>query len=230
MPFNELQRRDSWPPTILRIRDEDKDTFESEIDANPFSFFLTSPDDIEDLDFLDDEDLSAGIETSSSKPSVREVSPSSLQRIPLPKDEEESGHSFMPLTLRDFAIKHTTYSSGRKSRVGNHKDLGLGITFPEYAAMRGRPRVRLTSSIATRGRGRARSWSARRAQSWREPSPDIFTINEEREHEEHERDMEKLRGGSPKIVITPASSDDDEPARKNVDLSPKPKKRVHWAV
>ncbi|KAF4635312.1 hypothetical protein G7Y89_g2777 [Cudoniella acicularis] len=225
MPFNELHRRDSWPPTILRIRDQNStETFNiSAIDENPFAFFLSSPDDIED--FLDDEDLSAGIETSVPKPVVREVSPSSLQRIPLPDDKAHSFGLEMPMTLKDFSIRHT---SGRKSRAGDYKEagVGLGISMPENAALRGRPRVKLSSERAGRGRGRARSLSARRTQSWREPSPDIWSIEEEKESDEENTQM--VRNSGVKIVITPASSDDEAPIKASP--SPKPKKRVHWAI
>jgi hypothetical protein len=121
MPFNELQRRDSWPPTVLRLHDATaEDT--KDIDEDPFSFFLTSPDDV-DLD--DDEDLSAGIESSSKPTPVRSISPSEIQKhsppspSPLPfidsdEDEEYDYGLSMPLSLKDFTARHT--NDGRKSR------------------------------------------------------------------------------------------------------------------
>lgn len=246
MPFNELQRRDSWPPTVLRLHDEDHaDEFDdvSDIDENPFSFFLTSPEDLDDAE----EDLSAGIETSSSsfKPTIREVSPSSLQRVPLPdssSDEDDDSALEMPLTLKAFTLLHT---SGKKSRAGHYKSpgTGLGISIPENVALRGRSRVKLAPTRSGHGRGsgrtRARSLGSRRPQSWRLPSPDIWSIEEEKEDEaeaEAEREEttstaeKKTRSTQVPVIKVIEPSPVEEPAK---DLLPSPpkkkKKRVHWA-
>jgi hypothetical protein len=223
MPYNELQRRDSWPPTIIRLRDEEEENLDN-IDEDPISFFLTSPEDIDE--FLDDEDLSAGIETpDSSHTPVREVSPSTLQRIPLEADDDETFGLAMPMTLKDFTIKQT---SGRKSRAGTRSDeltgLGININIPEFSATRGRPKVRLTPSRSGKGRGQTRSLSARRPQSWREPSPDIWTIKEERESDD-EAKMEAVKAETPVSMSAPASTN----LGAMMTPSPKPKKRVHWA-
>jgi hypothetical protein len=223
MPFNEPQRahqrRDSWPPTIVRI----PESLES-IDENPISFFLTSPEDIDD--FLSDDELSAGIDPK--QPEIREISPSSLQRVPrLEEDEEEEFEA--PMTLQDFTEKH---NSGRQPRVGQRKDgvergLGLGITLPEHTALRGRARVKLIPEGRGRGRGRARTLSARRPQSWREPSPEIFSIKEEREDE-----GEVKVGGTEmgRSVSTPGTTSGGIlKASPSLSPSPGPKKRVHWA-
>jgi hypothetical protein len=229
MPFNELQRRDSWPPTIVRIRDEEPENAD-EIDENPFSFFLTSPEDIDE--FLDDEDLDAGIETpDSSKSPMREVSPSSLQRVPLADDDNED-YDFglaMPLSLKDFTLRHT---SGRKSRAGQRSDdglKGLGIAIPELSATRGRAQVRLTPSRSGRGRGQTRSLSARRPQSWSEPSPSIWSIKEERESDEEEVAMTGAKSESKEMGLS-ASAPATSYIQQKATQSPKPKKRVHWAV
>ncbi|KAK0121826.1 hypothetical protein ONS95_010108 [Cadophora gregata] len=241
MPIHELQRRDSWPPTVVRIRDDDTEA--DPIDEDPFSFFLTSPEDLDD--FLD-EDLSAGIETPDSSSPVREVSPSSLQRSPLPdEDSDDEDVTFglaMPLSLRDFTRKHSS-SNGRKSRAGQRTDdlKGLGIALPpnaEFSASRGRAKVRLTPPPRNgRGRGQTRSLSARRPQSWRLPSPDIYSIKEERESDE---EVNKGRvgeaGDQAKFVETPISA--SAPASTRIDqvmmgvdmAKKKPKKRVHWAL
>ncbi len=225
MPFNELQRRDSWPPTVLRIHDGDEEDTD-EIDEDPFSFFLTSPEDIDD--FLD-EDLSAGIETpDSSRSPVREVSPSALQRAPLEdSDDDADGDNFglaMPLSLKDFTRKH---SSGRKSRTGQRSDdlKGLGIVLPEFSASRGRAKVRLTPPArGPRGRGQTRSLSARRPQSWRLPSPDIYSITEERESDDEKKGEEKE---TPISASAPATTKIDQ---MMIQMPKKPKKRVHWAI
>lgn len=220
MPYNELQRRDSWPPTIIRLRDEEEENLDN-IDEDPISFFLTSPEDIDE--FLDDEDLSAGIETPDSHTPVREVSPSTLQRVPLEDDDDETFGLAMPMTLKDFTAKHT---SGRKSRAGTRKDelKGLGINIPEFTATRGRPKIRLTPSRSGRGRGQTRSLSARRPQSWREPSPDIWTIKEERESDDDVK-TESVKVQTPVSMSAPASTN----MGAMMTPSPKPKKRVHWA-
>lgn len=225
MPFNEPSRRDSWPPTILRIREEEAGDAEA-INENPFSFFLTTPEDMDDMD--DDEDLSAGIESRSSKsPQVREVSPSDIQRSPLPLEDEDEDDDVefgmaMPLSLKDFTRKHT--NDGRTFRAGKRaeEDLtGLGITIPT-SAVRGRASVQLTPSRTGRGRGRARSLSARRPRSWRAPSPDLGSIVEERESDEETKigflPVEKYSTSAPATsYITQA-------------VTPKPKKKVHWAL
>jgi hypothetical protein len=240
MPFNELQRRDSWPPTIVRIPPPSSSdlTFDpSVLDADPISFFLTAPEDIDD--FLSDEELSAGIETGSKAPVIREISPSSLQRVPRLDEEDEDEEEFeAPMTLKDFTAKH---NSGRTSRSGHYSEsekknggLGLGITLPEHAAMRGRARVKLIPEGRGRGRGRARTLSARRPQSWREPSPEIWRIEEEREDELNGNEKAKVVGGEAmgRSVSTPGSVGGGilkgSPAW-SASPSPGPKKRVHWA-
>ncbi|CZS93239.1 uncharacterized protein RAG0_03611 [Rhynchosporium agropyri] len=236
MPIHELQRRDSWPPTVVRLRDDEND--ENLIDDDPFSFFLTSPEDFDD--FLD-EDLTAGIETpDSARSPVREVSPSKLQRAPLldadSDDEDDRFGLAMPLSLKDFTRKHSS-SGGRQSRAGLRNDdlQGLGISLPlntEFSASRGRAQVRLTPpSRNGRGRGQTRSLSARRPQSWRLPSPDIYSIKEEKENDEDEKTGGEADGeaGTDMIISTsaPATVKIDE---MMMDVLKKPKKKVHWAV
>lgn len=247
MPFNELQRRDSWPPTIVRIparTSSNNDlTFDPTLlDEDPISFFLTAPEDIDD--FLSDEELSAGIESSAKAPVIREISPSRVQRVPRLdelEEEDEEEEFGVPLTLRDFTERS---SGGRTSRSGHYSEieserkqggLGLGITLPEHAAMRGRARVRLIPEGRGRGRGRARTLSARRPQSWREPSPEIWRIEEEREDEVDGTNKGKMLGGEAmgRSVSTPGSVGGGgilkgSPAW-SASPSPGPKKRVHWA-
>ncbi|KAG0647753.1 hypothetical protein D0Z07_6622 [Hyphodiscus hymeniophilus] len=226
MPFNELHRRDSWPPTIVRIRDEEaavEDT--SAIDENPFAFFLTSPEEIDEEDLVD---LSAGIETSSKSPQVREVSPSAIQRSrPLLEDEDDDEYEeveyglAMPLSLKEFSVKHNDGRKSRQEQRVENKLAGLGIAMPNFSAKRGRAAVKLTPSRSGRGRGQTRSLSARRPHAWRLPSPDIGTIKEERESDDGEDDLSVPK--QEKCVSAPPSP---EVTKKEVV---KPKKRVHWA-
>jgi len=223
MPFNELQRRDSWPPTIIRIRDDAAQAEEpSDIDENPFSFFLTSPDDI-DLD--DDEDLSAGIESSIKVPAVREISLSAIQRSPLPfedDEDEEIEYAFaMPVSLKEFQTRYTDGRTSRQEQRADHELAGLGIAIPDFAMKRGRATVKLTPSKNGRGRGQTRSLSARRPHSWRLPSPDIVSIKEERECDDGEEQG--------KVELKKEMSVSAPPSPEVAKEAAKPKKRVHWA-
>ncbi|TAQ85998.1 hypothetical protein B7494_g5657 [Chlorociboria aeruginascens] len=203
------KRRDSWPPTILHLREQEQvDHDLTDIDENPFSYFLTSQADLEALDSVDDdffvfnpEDLSAGIESSSSKAQeVREISPSSLQRLARESEEDEIVELFqemgMPISLSDFT---TRYQNPKNSPPGLStspdfdysnsppEGLGLGIIIPERTSSSfsssNRGRAPLRAQLPTgRGRGRkTRSLSARRSRSWREPIPELGSIAEERE-------------------------------------------------
>lgn len=236
--YNELHRRDSWPPTIVHLRSSDNDDASDAIDDNPFSFFLTSPDELDD--FFDDDELDAGIETpESSKSPVREVSPSSLQRAshtPDEQDGEEENYDFglaMPLSLKDFSAKHTSVRKKREEqRKADGLALGLGILFPEHTSLamattRGRGKIRLVPTRGVRGRGQTRSLSARRPQSWREPSPEIFSIKEERESDD---DM-KVDGTETMSASAPSTSKIGMGGMRSSSPVPipKPKKRVHWA-
>ena len=232
MPFNQLQRRDSWPPTIIRI-DLDESAHEvylddpyDPIDEDPFSHFLTPPDDVEDADDADFEDLSAGIESSkSASPPVRAISPSSLEQI---IEEEEQGHGVkLPLALKDFSKLH----SAKKEEA-----VGLGIDMPELMATRGRSRVRTPSRVGGgRGRGQTRSLPGRRTpHSWRVPSPDVWSIEEEGEAEpegntagdEIMAAQKHVEGFDTRVEGVKAVKRTPSPM---LSESPKPKKRVHWA-
>jgi hypothetical protein len=222
MPFNELQRRDSWPPTILRISDDDADEI-NPIDEDPFSYFLTSPDDLDD-----DEDLSAGIESATKPTQVREVSPSSLQRSSLPFEDDDIDEEFFlasPFSLRDPS------SDGRESRAAQRHDsltglTGLGISLPQLLrSNRGRPTVRLTPpSRGGRGRGQTRSLSARRPHAWRVPSPDLGSIIEEKECEEDGQIESEINKKEDLSMSAPMPSEIEKAKKPK-----KPKKRVHWA-
>lgn len=221
MPFNEIQRRDSWPPTILHLRKTYEPDFET-IDENPFSYFLTSPDEITDDDI---DDFSAGIESDDEdKSEVREVSPSALQRARSPADQDVLFGFGMPLSLKDFTQQ--IHGNGRESRTAHRMDElsnGLGISIPDLKSSRDRKKVQF-SPIRGRGRGQTRSLPLRRPHSWREPSPDLGSIKEERESEDgeeiEENTMPKEIASAPATAMIPSKA----------VASPKPKKRVHWAI
>jgi len=230
MPYNELHRRDSWPPTILRLHEENIPEIEDEdIDVDPFSYFLTSPEDIDD----DAEDLSAGIESDDdTDPPVRSVSPSSLQGL----SDESGGDSYhphdvaggfaAPLSLRDFT--NTRRPDKKDKAAGPQHDFGmaLGSHPPKAPALRGRRTVRLTPTQKGRGRGHTRSLSAGRPRSWREPSPDVWSIPEEEEGNAADDDIPTLKLDGIQKEVRP-----DPPADESAFEPPKKlKKKVRWAL
>jgi hypothetical protein len=244
MPQGQPTRnRESWPPTILRLIDDDNDIDilpeDHDIDANPFEYFLTSPEDLNFPDLEDEffEDLSAGIEgDGTSVTPVREVSPSSLQRISDldstdPQDEmEDVEYGFaVPVSLRDFSSAH---ESKQKAKNKNRADAGSNTTStldsagPSSPVMipaaRGRRTVRLAPNRVSRGRGMARSIShSPKPRSWREPSPDVWSIAEEEEASTPGLSADEA---GPEKVEKPiiAGKDQKNPVKKV--------KRVHWAI
>jgi hypothetical protein len=214
MPFKELNRRDSWPPTILRLQDDDEDLFTGDMDENPFAYFLTEPTPEDEEDDFDFEDLSAGIEgDDKEKTPVREVSPSSLKRVPAPA-EDLLGAFAVPLSLRDFTHTHEK----NKHEKGSRTQMSQSIP-----SVRGRGTVRMGPTHRARGRGqtRTRSLSASRPSSWREPSPDMWSIPEEEEANINDvpslsrDDLDTKQVEEPAVVAEPPK---------------KVKKRVHWGI
>jgi hypothetical protein len=216
MPFNQLTRRDSWPPTILHLAD----TIDSAmIDENPFAYFLTSP---ADLDDFDNEDLSAGIESESEpNPIIRSVSPSSLQKRLLKLDEEDALLGNVPMSLREFTQRQEVVDRRSSGRAGPQK--------VKDSPRRGRGKVRL-SPMGTPGRARgSRSLSLRRPHSWREPSPEVWPIAEGHESgssQEEAHAEQKESKGKGKETQKDADMAEISPAPP----SPKPKKTVRWAL
>jgi hypothetical protein len=240
MPFSHHDpRRDSWPPTILRLRDDDEfpSPTETDIDANPFAYFLATPTALDDDDDIESLDLSAGIESDDNDPAspVREVSPSSLQRIPLdldldPNDASPRTPPLHPhrrfiaaplLSLRDYTEAHL---SRNKCRGPLLEDIDIYMdadidNLPGQAVPRDESeRERLVASTGSRGRGtirlspsgqnlrgRSKSLSAQRPHIWREPSPEVYTILEE---DEGMKDVEGF--DIPKIVLRRVSIPEEE--------------------
>lgn len=231
MPQSHPNRRDSWPPTIIRLFDEDLNTIpdgdedidadiDVDIDSNPFEFFLTSPEDsVPDDEYFSD--LSAGIEEATDVPTtpVREISPSSLQRLALPPTTKDvsyldlAGKGYaVPLSLHDFTLSHAAAKKNARRLPETPPTPVLRPTSPTGSdappsamAPRGRRIVRL----GPRGRGKTRSLESPRPHSWREPSPDVWSIPEESE--------------------APGLSADEEAVIVEKE-PPKKKKKVHWAI
>ena len=246
-----LTRRDSWPPTLISIETPTSPS-SMDIDANPFSYFLspsTSYDD--DVDDLIDIDLSAGIE-SDEEPSieVREVSPSSIQNTTSSSgeatgisrvwkgkskrekdmekrrvEEEMTAWLQAPLSLRDFQANQTSPSK-RKA-----KSASTSPSSSFTAQNRGRGVVRLTPN--SRGtRVRSRSAVSARPHSWRLPSPEIGSIREEDEDVEMSMDEKEWREDTPGLVSDAGISEveqEPEVPRKRAKVDRK-EKRVRWAM
>jgi len=230
MPFAEPHQaycRDSWPPTILRLKEADLSGL-NEIDLNPISYFLTTPEVFED----DVEDLSAGIESDDDIfPEIRDVSPSSLQRAALDSEgdssmEEDPSQGLTGfLSLRDFDEAHMADANDDEC----YKDYStIDTDVPPLPVRSSRRSAKLMSTNPLRGRGRTRSPSGQRQHSWLEPSPDVWTIPEEKEDAEDTvvqgatpaPEWEKYQGNLEGTLI---ETDNSLLPRK------KPKKKVRWA-
>lgn len=249
MPFPPAirSRRDSWPPTQVRLNQtlslEESDHSLDGIDDDPLTYFLTpAPSfDNDDID-VDMMDFDAGIEDlSRAQDIVRSVSPSSLEgglkrptgrrlspdrdvsEAVTPNDEEEedyihfgNGGLGLPFHLRDFTIDGIKPKSKGKKAAPN--ELLRPASF-HVSPARGRTPAR------GHGQGRARSLSARRRPQhlWREPSPDVWSIEEETEEELHsDVDGSMIR------------SDDEEDTKNDAQMlevpAAKPIKRVRFVL
>jgi len=197
------QGDDTWPPTQIRLSPSEPDEDEprpilSDIDDDPLTFFLTPAPEYEDGDMGGDPmDFDAGIEDSSRQHEpVRSVSPSNLEGLSKPdagvasldpdsdvptpdEDDDEDYIRLSPNNFRFFSLPDLTIDS-RKSRprspVFGHS-ANANAPLPS-ALPRGRPYSRVR-------RAQSRSLSARAVPRhlWREPSPDVWSIEEETEEE-----------------------------------------------
>jgi len=242
MPLNEARRRDSWPPTILRLNDEDLgDIAEIEdIDLNPFSYFLTSPEEFDE----ELEDLSAGIESDEEiAPSVREVSPSSLQRIPEDVEDDsyltqDVGRGFaQPVTLQSFTEIHLSEQYKKTTNRGTDEFDGPNYGhIPPTPTLRGRGTIRL-GVPGGRGRGQTRSLPGVRPHSWQEPSPDVWSIPEENEEQDDSADiMSPLSLNDAEESKMPQVHEEKAPSQHGLEENPttsplkKLKKKVRFAL
>lgn len=170
-----------------------------DIDDNPLTYFLT-PTPGDDVAGVGDDDMvfDAGIEDASQpRDIVRSVSPSSLEGLGKPKacaaspDLDSDG-----LTDDDDDHHHhyIRFSPGSPSRLAPLRNIAIdGLRLRTASPVHGRaadgllspasypaPRTRGRSSVRTQRVGQARSVSARPrpGRLWREPSPDVWSIEE----------------------------------------------------
>ncbi|KAK1760978.1 hypothetical protein QBC47DRAFT_356107 [Echria macrotheca] len=162
-------------------------------------------------------------------PPRRSVSPDVDRDMPpTPEDHEDyiylagRGRSQpfgLPFSLRDFA-------ASKLKPKGTQEDHGQEFLFPPPSIQNtsgGRPgqRVPRTSQGAIVRRGRTRSVSLRRSpHAWREPSPDVWSIEEETEGElNSEMGDSTMEGYDPELNS------------KGIDIpAAKPKKRVRFVL
>ncbi|KAK1997283.1 hypothetical protein LX36DRAFT_75975 [Colletotrichum falcatum] len=237
--------RDSWPPTLVRLAPTTPKEFPSldDIDEDPLTYFLTPAPDLEDSDEdVNMMDFDAGIEDDSPREIVRSVSPSALDGLnktkggrkspPVPDlsdlatpdtDEEEEDYirfapqGFMvPFSLRDLAV------DGVKS-TARSKPSGALLSPSSFPSGRGK------ASARPGGRGRQRSVSLRHQRPqhvWREPSPDVWSIEEETEEE-----LTSEIGSSVGAASDVGDAEVVAETRMNKDVeAAKPKKKVRFVL
>ena len=250
-PGSRYQRGSSPPTQVLlrpseRDDAEIADLDLSKIDEDPITYFLTPAhpayDEDDAMDF--EMDFDAGIEDAKHPPPiVRSVSPSSLDGLsippprspprrsvspdtdrdmpPTPEDGEDyirlavgsRPHPFgLPLSLRDLTgskfKKHDKPSSGKSDK----SDV---FVLPPRSSSQGR-----TGRVVRRGRPRTATLR-RSPHAWREPSPDVWSIEEETEEELNSEMGDSVMEG-----------DGSEFSKiKGIDIpAAKPKKRVRFVL
>lgn len=235
-------RRDSWPPTLVHLEPyrltkdgEPRPLLDIDDDDDPLTYFLTPAPPYEDQEGdTDMMDFDAGIEDPSQpRTIVRSVSPSTLDglrkppskaRSPSPDfdsdmaspDEDDEDYiRFSPNTKR-FPSLRDLYIDGLGQRPEENPIFGGFSTnallspasfAPPPSRSRAQPLIRV-------GRARSTSVRSRPSHLWREPSPDVWSIEEEPEEELENatRNMDKKNG-----------SDVEQKAAK-------PKKRVRFVL
>ncbi|PFH55483.1 hypothetical protein XA68_18193 [Ophiocordyceps unilateralis] len=237
-------RRDSWPPTQVRLNPSmmkacsDPRPLLEDIDDNPLTYFLT-PSPGGDLDTFgdDDMDFDAGIEDATHpRTIVRSVSPSSLEGLrksqasasspdldsDVPStddddDDDDCGRFSPPrsVTFR-FAPLRNLAIDGLRLRARSPPVSGNGLL--SSASYPGLPRGKADAAVrAQRGGRPSRSAQVRPRPTrrlWREPSPDVWSIEEETEEE----------------VLKSETADGQKEGPAVEQKSAKPKKRVRFLL
>ncbi len=242
----------SSPSRIPPALDEDKDglsTDDEDIDnssrpENPLKYFLTpaTPRD-EEMEF--EFDFDAGIEDSNSpRQIVRSVSPSTLDGLRRYKarskeadcaildeddedEDEDEGEEYirftsqksLPFALDDY-FDHPRHSSP------NHRTSDALLSPASFHV--GSPRGRLAKRFAPppplppSRRVRLLGRTLQRRHSWREPSPDVWSIDEE---------PEKETRSEMGLSIEDLDDDDAEQKTRPIDIpAAKPRKKVRFLL
>lgn len=194
-------RLDSWPPTLVRLSPttpKDYPTLD-DIDDDPLTYFLTPAPDLEDDADAAMMDFDAGIESPGARADdVRSVSPSSLDGLARAIPRARRARSPPVPELADIAtpesedeayIRFASFGTSRgpaESKARPVLKQGPRLTAEALlsASTAQGPRGRSRASSSGRGRQQQSSTARRRGnQTWREPSPDVWSIEEETEEE-----------------------------------------------
>jgi hypothetical protein len=218
------------------LDDDNNSTDDDDLDMpllqrNPLTYFLTPSTPAEpdlELEF----DFDAGIEDSNSpKRIVRSVSPSTLDGLKRYKprdrqnecaiiDDDDDDEDYIrfkpskkcPLGLPDFDLDRSKAVS-LLSPTGAHVSSPRGGSAKHFSPPR-RPLLR----------GRARSLPLQRRHSWREPSPDVWSIEEE-------PDKETMSEMGPSVPDLNPESEGTTGTTRPIDIpAAKPKKRVRFVL
>ncbi|KAH6975463.1 hypothetical protein BKA56DRAFT_618972 [Ilyonectria sp. MPI-CAGE-AT-0026] len=233
-------RRDSWPPTQMRLKptiSTKKSPLPSleDIDDDPLTYFLTPAPDIDDDDMdIAMMDFDAGIEDDNQpREMIRSVSPSTLDGLRKPGLRPVSPDTSSDITADDDDDDedYVRFSPSRDSLLSLYDLFGDGTRPKSPAFGQSANNTHLSPSSPqprgrTRGHGPARTVSSRRrpGQVWREPSPDVWSIEEETE--------EELMSDLGSSVAARSDVGDAEEGRKaaRTKKSTKPKKRVRFVL
>lgn len=186
-------------PAGMSAYEEMEDTEDSDedldLDRFPFSYFLTPIDDDDDDDDnddgLEDLNLSAGIEDDQQRePIIRTVSPSQLSGLSEPpslssstmtsdasdSDEDNVEHDDNSLP-QEFDLPISLYDL---TSAFEKRQVRYNLNSPTSALSTGL-KARGILKSPSRGRAPRNGRNTPRRRSWREPSPDVWSIAEEDE-------------------------------------------------
>ena len=248
MPINTMSyqnemasRRDSWPPTqvLLESRVPRKDPdgprpLLQDIDEDPLTYFLAPTTD-QDEDYSMDFD--AGIEDPNHPTEmVRSVSPSNLDG--LSKDRPSSPECDSDVSMASPSGDEEDEEdyirwSPQNSRLTSFQDMHVDGLSRTRSPVFGRSTNALLSPHSfpaptprgrnVRGRPRSSSLRSRPTHLWREPSPDVWSIEEETEEE-----MMSEKGASVEVDGKEAKNQDTEKEKRR--KAAKPKKMVRFVL
>lgn len=245
-------KRDSWPPTQVRLtssagsKDEPRPLLD-DIDEDPFTYFLTPiPDGDDDTLHMEEMSFDAGIEDASHpRDIIRSVSPSSLSGLRSPQirasspdydssatmsdDDDEDYIRFAPGRPGLFNMRSLSADNLRQnSRSPNFGYSASQLLSP--ASFPGSPPYRGRSQYRARGLALTRSLSAsartRPGHLWREPSPDVWSIEEETEEEI----MSEVGGSSNMAGLSGAGGEGAKLSGSSQGVTAKPKKKVRFVL
>lgn len=231
-----------FPPALLDDDKEGLSTDDEDIDSslrheNPIKYFLTpaTPGD-DELEFQFDFD--AGIEDPNSHaPIIRSVSPSTLDGLRRYKaksktsdcaildddDEDEDYIRFTPQTSLPFGLEnyfdHPRHSSPTHG-VSQATESSLSLSSFHVGSPRGRLAKPFSPPPRRPHRGRPSNPTLQRRHSWREPSPDVWDIEEE-------PDKETMS----EMGLSVEDLDDGLQKTQPIDIpAAKPRKRVRFVL